>query len=70
MTVGTGGNGGGGGGRGGHAIGIAYTGATAPATAGVTFVKKGTAGLGGAGDNTNGNMGDGAAGISADTRGF
>jgi hypothetical protein len=67
---GLGGNGGkGGGGRGGHAIGIAYTGTTAPSMMGVTFVM-GTAGAGGKGDNSMGNMGDGAQGIMADLQGF
>lgn len=63
---GQGGKGGrGGGGRGGHAIGIAHKGGTAPSLNGATFVK-GTAGLGGFGDNSNGNSGDGAAGASVD----
>lgn len=67
---GSGGNGGqGGGGRGGHAIGIGYTGATAPSTKNVTFVK-GTAGAGGTGDDSNGNMGSGAAGVAVNVQGF
>ena len=61
----------GGGGRGGHAIGIAYTGMTAPSTMGVSFPKKGTAGMGGAGDDSmTGITGNGAAGVAADVQGF
>jgi hypothetical protein len=68
---GPGGTGGtGGGGRGGHAIGIAYTGTTAPSTMGVSFSNTGTVGMGGAGDDSMGNMGDGVAGIAATTQGF
>jgi hypothetical protein len=68
---GQGGTGGqGGGGRGGHAIGIAYTGTTAPSTMGVDFKNIGTPGQGGTGDDSNGNMGDGAAGVGADTQAF
>jgi hypothetical protein len=67
---GNGGNGGnGGGGRGGHAIGLAYTGTAAPSMTGVTFVK-GTAGMGGMGDDSNGNMGDGAPGVVVNVQGF
>jgi hypothetical protein len=58
----------GGGGRGGHAIGIAYKGKMPPAK-GVTFTK-GTPGAGGKGDNANGNMGDGGAGVAADVQVF
>jgi hypothetical protein len=65
---GQGGKGGqGGGGRGGHAIGIAYTGTTAPSTKGVTFSNQGTPGMGGTGGNSTGN---GAAGVAANTQGF
>jgi hypothetical protein len=67
---GAGGNGGqGGGGRGGHAVGLAYTGTTAPPTSGVSF-GKGTAGVGGTGDDSNGNMGDGALGVVANVQAF
>jgi hypothetical protein len=68
---GQGGQGGkGGGGRGGHAIGIAWTGTTMPATSGVTFKNKGIAGMGGKGDDAMGNPGDGATGVAADTQVF
>jgi hypothetical protein len=68
---GPGGQGGtGGGGRGGHAIGIAYTGTVAPSMAGVSFLSEGTAGMGGAGDDSMGNLGDGAPGVAVDTQGF
>ena len=69
---GPGGTGGqGGGGRGGHAIGIAYTGMTAPSTMGASFPKMGTAGMGGTGDDSmTGIIGDGAAGVAADVQGF
>jgi hypothetical protein len=69
---GQGGQGGkGGGGRGGHAIGIAYTGTTAPATkGGVTFAPAGTPGDGGSGDTTNSNMGNGASGVAEDVQVF
>jgi hypothetical protein len=68
---GPGGKGGtGGGGRGGHAIGIAYTGSTAPVMKGVS-VTPGTAGQGGKGDNsTMGITGDGATGEAANMQGF
>jgi hypothetical protein len=68
---GNGGNGGqggkGGGGRGGHAIGIAYTGMSAPSTKGVTFKGKGSAGLGGAGADA---MHSGDAGVLGEVQGF
>jgi hypothetical protein len=68
---GPGGTGGqGGGGRGGHAIGIAYTGMTAPSTMGVSFMNQGTPGQGGTGDDSNNNMGDGAKGVGADVQEF
>jgi hypothetical protein len=67
---GVGGTGGqGGGGRGGHAIGIAYTGTAAPSMKGVSF-SQGTAGAGGKGDDSMGNMGDGAPGVVADVQVF
>jgi hypothetical protein len=59
----------GGGGRGGHAIGIAYTGTTAPSMTGATFAA-GTPGMGGAGDDSMGNMGDGAVGVATNVQGF
>jgi hypothetical protein len=68
---GNGGNGGqggkGGGGRGGHAVGIAYTGMTAPSTMGVTFKGKGSAGPGGTGADAAHN---GDAGALGDVQGF
>jgi hypothetical protein len=65
---GAGGQGGkGGGGRGGHAVGIAYTGMTAPSTMGVTFKGKGSAGPGGAGADAAHN---GDAGALGDVQGF
>ena len=66
---GSGGVGGkGSGGTGGHTIGIAYTG-KAPPKSGVMSTK-GTAGAGGTGDDMNGNKGDGAMGVAADTHAF
>ncbi len=56
----------GGGGRGGHAIGIAATGADMPDTKGITFLEKGTAGLGGKG----GPMNDGDPGVRANVQLF
>jgi hypothetical protein len=68
---GNGGNGGqggkGGGGRGGHAVGIAYTGMSAPSTMGVTFKGKGSAGPGGVGADA---MHSGDSGILGDVQGF
>jgi hypothetical protein len=65
---GAGGQGGkGGGGRGGHAVGVAYTGMTAPSTTGVTFKGKGAAGPGGAGADAAHN---GDAGALGDVQGF
>lgn len=64
---GGGGSGGkGGGGRGGHAIGIAATGDEMPDTKGITFLKKGTPGLGGKG----GPMNDGDPGVQANVQLF
>jgi hypothetical protein len=58
-----GGNGGkGGGGTGGHSLGIAVMG-KAPATSGWRAMT-GKRGAGGNGDDTMGNMGDGAAGMA------
>ena len=60
---GNGGNGGqGGGGQGGHALALAVEGSVVPATGWTATA--GNAGTGGAGDDTNGNMGDGAAGVA------
>ena len=53
----------GGGGRGGHAIGLAFTGKAPPKTGWTAM--PGTAGMGGTGDDTNGNKGDGAVGVPA-----
>jgi hypothetical protein len=56
------------GGAGGHAIGIAYTG-KAPPMSGIMFTS-GTAGAGGTGDDTMGNLGDGAPGVAANAQMF
>jgi len=59
---GAGGTGGkGGGGLGGHSVGLAFTGKAPPASG--WTATPGSNGKGGAGDDTNGNMGDGAAGL-------
>ena len=67
---GSGGHGGtggfGGGGRGGHAIGIAATGTEMPDTKGITFLKKGTPGLGGKGAFMN----NGDPGVQANVQLF
>jgi hypothetical protein len=48
---------------------VAYTGTSAPSTAGATFTK-GTAGAGGKGDDSMANTGDGAPGVAAEVQQF